>query len=122
MMFGNMPEFLGQIRGGGLRAVAFGAPRASPLFPELPLVKDTVPGFEIRNWFGVAGPGNMPPEVLAAWNAALRKVAEQKSFQDRMSENGMEIIVGSPEEFRQTITADRARWGEVIQKAGIRVD
>jgi tripartite-type tricarboxylate transporter receptor subunit TctC len=122
MMFGNMPEFLGQIRGGGLRPVAFGAPRASPLFPELPLVKDTVPGFEIRNWFGVAGPGNLPADVLATWNAALRKVAEQKSFQDRMAENGMEIIVGSPEEFRATIAADRARWAEVIRKAGIRAD
>ncbi|MFN6999367.1 MAG: Bug family tripartite tricarboxylate transporter substrate binding protein [Elioraea tepidiphila] len=122
MMFGNMPEFLGQIRGGGLRPIAFGAPRASPLFPGLPLIKETVPGFEIRNWFGVAGPGGMPPDLVARWNAALRQVAAQKSFQDRMAESGMEIIVGSPEEFRATIAADRARWAEVIQKAGIRAD
>ena len=122
MMFGNMPEFLGQIRGGGLRPIAFGAPRASPLFPDLPLIRDTVPGFEIRNWFGVAGPGNLPPAIVARWNEALRQVAAQKSFQDRMAEAGMEIIVGSPEELRATIAADRARWAEVIQKAGIRAD
>lgn len=122
MMFGNMPEFLGQIRGGGLRPVAFGAPRASPLFPGLPLIKETVPGFEIRNWFGVAGPGGLPAGIVARWNEALRQVAAQKSFQDRMAENGMEIIVGSAEEFRETIAADRARWAEVIRKAGIRAD
>jgi tripartite-type tricarboxylate transporter receptor subunit TctC len=122
MMFGNMPEFLGQIRGGGLRPIAFGAPRASPLFPDLPLIKDTVPGFEIRNWFGVAGPAGMPPAIVARWNEALRQVAAQKSFQDRMAESGMEIIVGSQDEFRATIAADRARWAEVIQKAGIRAD
>lgn len=122
IMFGNMPEFLGQIRGGGLRPIAFGAPRASPLFPDLPLIKDTVPGFEIRNWFGVAGPGGMPAEIIAKWNEALRTVADQKSFQDRMAESGMEIIVGSPEEFRATIAADRARWAEVIRTAGIRAD
>lgn len=122
MMFGNMPEFLGQIRGGGLRPIAFGAPRASPLFPGLPLIKETVPGFEIRNWFGVAGPGGMPPEIVARWNEALRKVAEQRSFQDRMTESGMGIIVGSQEEFLATIAADRARWAEVIRKAGIRAE
>jgi tripartite-type tricarboxylate transporter receptor subunit TctC len=122
MMFGNMPEFLGQIRGGGLRPIAFGAPRASPLFPGLKLIKDTVPGFEIRNWFGVAGPGGMPPAIVAKWNEALRQVAAQRSFQERMTELGMGIIVGSPEEFLATIAADRARWAEVIQRAGIRAD
>ena len=43
-------------------------------------------------------------------------------FQRRMTENGMEIIVGSPEEFRRTIAEDRRRWGEVIRGANIRAD
>jgi tripartite-type tricarboxylate transporter receptor subunit TctC len=122
MMFGNMPEFLGQIRGGGVRAIAFGAPRASPLFPELPLISQALPGFSIRNWFGVAGGPNLPPAVLARWNAAIRQVAAQPDFQRRMIENGMEIIVGSPEEFRATIEADRKLWGEVIRAAAIKAD
>jgi tripartite-type tricarboxylate transporter receptor subunit TctC len=122
MMFGNMPEFLGQIRGGGVRAVAFGAPSVSPLFPDLPLISRDVPGFVIRNWFGVAGAPNLPPAVLARWNAALRQVAAQPDFQRRMTENGMEIIVGSTDEFRATIAADRKTWGEVIRAAAIRAD
>src|SRR5258708_7013876 len=46
MMFGNMPEFLGQIGGGGLIPIAFGSPHVSPLFPTLPLIAQTLPGFE----------------------------------------------------------------------------
>ncbi|WP_188898831.1 Bug family tripartite tricarboxylate transporter substrate binding protein [Caldovatus sediminis] len=122
MMFGNLPEFLGQIRGGGLRPLAFGAPRVSPLFPDLPRIADTLPGFEIRNWFGIAGPGNLPPPIVARWNAALRQVAEDPVFQRRMTENAMEIIVGSTEEFLRTIAEDRRRWGEVIRAANIRAD
>jgi tripartite-type tricarboxylate transporter receptor subunit TctC len=122
MMFGNMPEFLGQIRGGGVRAIAFGAPAVSPLFPELPLISRDLPGFTIRNWFGVAGGPNLPPAVLARWSAALRTVAAQPDFQRRMTENGMEIIVGSPEEFRATIAADRKLWGDVIRAAAIKAD
>lgn len=122
MMFGNMPEFLGQIRGGTLRAIAFGAPRRSPLFPDLPLISQTLPDFVVRNWFGIAGPGNMPAAVVARWNDALKTAAANPEFQKRMTENGMEIIVDSPAEFAETIKADRGRWSGVIREAGIRAD
>jgi len=122
MMFGNLPEFLGQIRDGGLRAVAFGAPRPSPLLPELPLISETLPEFRIRNWFGVAGTGGTPKPVLDRWEAALRQVDADPLFQRRMTENGMESLIGGPDAFRATIAEDRQRWGEVIRAANIRAD
>ena len=122
MMFGNMPEFLGQIRGGGLRAVAFGAPKASPVLPDVPLVSATVPDFKITNWFGVVGGGGLSAEWVGFWNKAIATVAKQPAFVQRMTENGMDIMVGPPEEFRATIAADKKRWGDVIKAAGIRAD
>ncbi len=122
MMFGNMPEFLGQIRGNGLKPIAFGAPKASPLYPDLPLVSATLPEFKITNWFGVVGPGGQPAEWTAFWNRAINTVAKQSAFIKRMTDNGMDILAGTPEEFQATIAADRKRWGEVIKGAGIRAD
>lgn len=122
MMFGNMPEFLGQIRGGGLRPIAFGAPKQSPLFPDLPLISATLPDFVVRNWFGLAGPGKLPSDIVARWQTALRRMAANPEFQKRMTDNGMEIIVGTQGEFLETIRADRAKWRGVILEAGIRAD
>jgi tripartite-type tricarboxylate transporter receptor subunit TctC len=122
MMFGNMPEFLGQIRDGGLRAVAYGAARASPLMPELPLIGSTIQGFEMASWFGIAGPANMPAPVLARWHAALRQVAANPEFQRRMRESAIEITLQDTPRFRETITTDRARWQGVIGRAGIRAE
>ena len=122
MMFGNLPEFLGQIRDGGLRAVAFGAPRPSPLLPELPLISEVLPEFKVRNWFGVAGTGGMPRAALDRWVAALRQVNADPVFQRRMAENGMESLIEGPDAFRATIEEDRRRWGEVIRAAGIRAE
>lgn len=122
LMFGNLPEFMGQIRGGGLTPIAFGAPRASSLLPDVPLISATLPDFSIRNWFGVAGPAGLPKPVLDRWVAALRQVAANPDFQKRMAENGMEIIVDDPDSFRTTIAQDRQRWGEVIRSANIRAD
>lgn len=122
MMFGNMPEFLGQIRDGGLRALAYGAPRRSPLLPELPVIGQSLPGFEIRSWFGLAGPGGLPEPVVQGWLAALRQVAGKPDFQRRMAENAMEITIDDPAGFRSVILEDRARWAAVIRGANIRAD
>lgn len=121
MMFGNMPEFMGQIRDGGLRAVAYGAPRPSPLLA-LPLVSETVPGFEMSSWFGVVGPANLPAPVLERWTSALRRVAADPDFRQKMNDNAMEITLTGADEFRTIIQRDRARWAEVIQRSNIRAE
>jgi tripartite-type tricarboxylate transporter receptor subunit TctC len=52
----------------------------------------------------------------------LLKVRDDPEFQRRMNENGMEVLLGTPEEKQRTIAADRSRWGEVIRRANIRVE
>ena len=122
VMFGNMPEFLGQIGGGGLIPIAFGSPRVSPMFANLPLISRDLPGFEVVNWFAVFGSKGLPAETTALWNKALRAAVAKPDLQKRFVDNGMDIVVGSPEELKATIVADRKKWAEVIQSAGIRAD
>ena len=122
MMFGNMPEFLGQIGGGGLIPVAFGSPRPSPLFPNLPLISKFLPGFEVVNWFGVFSSKGLPADLTDLWNKALRAAVAKPEVQKRFLESGMDTIIGSPAEFKATIMADRKKWAEVIKAAGMRAD
>jgi tripartite-type tricarboxylate transporter receptor subunit TctC len=58
-MFGNMPEYLPQINAGNLIPLAFGSPRPSPLFPNLPLMSSVLPDFVVVNWFAIYGPKSM---------------------------------------------------------------
>jgi tripartite-type tricarboxylate transporter receptor subunit TctC len=122
MMFGNMPEFLGQIGGGGLIPIAFGSPHPSPLFPNLPVISKYLPGFEVVNWFAVFGSKGLPADLVGAWNKALRAAVAKPDVQKRFVENGMDTVIGSPEELKATIVADRKKWAAVIQEAGIRAD
>jgi tripartite-type tricarboxylate transporter receptor subunit TctC len=119
-MIGNMPEFLGQIRGGALRGVAFGGGSAAPALPDLPLIKQWLPEYDVSNWFGFCGPGNMAPAIRAAWNEALRRALADAPTRTRMIEAGMEILGGSTGDFDGLIARDRQRWGGVITAAGIR--
>lgn len=123
VMFGNMPEFLGQIRDGGLRAVAYGAASASPLIPQLPVIgQDGLPGFEIPSWFGIVLPGRTPPELVSRWNAELNRALGSADVQRRFAENGLLRLGGTREDFLRQIAADRDRWGRLIREHDIRSD
>ena len=123
VMFGNMPEFMGQIRDGGLRPVAYGAAEASPLLPDLPVISKTgLPEFVIPNWFGVAGPGGMPPALAARWNAEINRALQAPEVQRRFVENGLHRLGGSREDFLRQIAADREKWGKVTREHNIRAN
>lgn len=122
IMFGNMPEFLGQIGGKNLIPIAFGSPRPSPLFPDLPLLSTFVPGYEVVNWFAIFGPRGLSTDLTGAWNRILRAAVAKPEVQKRFVESGIDTVIGSPEQLKATIAADRRKWQEVIQAAGMRAD
>lgn len=121
VMFGNMPEFMAQIRGGGLRPVAYGAAGPSPLLPELPVISRTgLPDFVIHNWFGIVGPGRMPEPLVARWNEEVNRAMEAPEVRHRFVENGLQRLGGAPRDFLRQIAEDRAKWGKVIREHNIR--
>ena len=122
VMFGNMPEFLGQIGGKNLIPIAFGSPRQSPMFPDLPLISQFVLGYSVVNWFAVFGSRGLPADLSDVWNKALRAAVAKADVQKRFLENGMDTTIGSPADLKATIVADRKKWAEVIQEAGMRAD
>jgi tripartite-type tricarboxylate transporter receptor subunit TctC len=123
VMFGNMPEFMGQIRDGGLRPVAYGAAEPSPLLPDVPVISKTgLPEFVIPNWFGVVGPGGMAPALAARWNAEINRALDAPEVRRRFVENGLLRLGGSREDFARQIAADREKWGKVIREHNIRAN
>ena len=74
------------------------------------------------NWFAVFGPRGLPADLTGLWNKALRAAVAKPEVQKRFLENGMDTVIGSPEELKATIVADRKKWAEVIQAAGMRAD
>src|SRR5476651_857457 len=66
MSFNNAPESLGQITGGTLRALAVTTANRAPFLPNVPTMAEAgVPGYDTAVWWGLLGPGNMPPNVVA---------------------------------------------------------
>ncbi|HYF08397.1 MAG TPA: tripartite tricarboxylate transporter substrate binding protein [Acetobacteraceae bacterium] len=119
-MITNLGDVGRQVQGGELRLLAQGDPSRFPLFPDLPRIADTVPGFEVTGWFGLCAPRGTPPAVVARWDEAVRTAMRDEALLRRLTEAGFTPLYEGPEAFARRLADDRRRWGEVIRAGGVR--
>jgi tripartite-type tricarboxylate transporter receptor subunit TctC len=104
---------------GAIRALGVTKRGRCAVWPELPSVAETVPGFESFNWNGIAAPAGTPPEAVDRINAAVNTVLQSPAGQQYFLERGYEIAGGTPESFGEFIGSERSKWAAVVQMAGL---
>ena len=109
-------------RAGNLRALGVTTPQRSSLAPELPALSETLPGFDAAPFNYIAATGGTPAPVVAKLNEAIIGILNDPAFRTRMAALGEEPTPSTPEELAETIRAESARWKQVIETAGIRVE
>lgn len=114
-MITNLGDVGRQVQAGQLRLLAQGDPSKFPLFPDLPRIADTVPGFEVTGWFGICGPKAMPAEAVARWDDSIRQAMQDAVFVRRVQDAGFTPFYEGPAAFARRLETDRKRWREVIQ-------
>lgn len=111
-----------QVKAGRLRGLAVTNPSRSAAFPDLPAVAETVPGYEVVNWFGILAPAGTPKAIVARINAALNTALQSSDLIRMLNSRGADAAGGTPEHFAGVIKADFAKWGRVVKASGARVD
>jgi tripartite-type tricarboxylate transporter receptor subunit TctC len=111
------------IQAGKLKSIAVLSAKRSALLPEVPTVAESgYPSINASPWFGLGGPAGLPREMVVRMNEVLVKGLKDKEVVERFSAIGAEVLPTTPEEFGAFIRAEHARWGEVIRRAGIKVE
>ncbi len=114
------PSAKSQIEAGKLRLLAVTTAKRSRLFPNTPTMAEAgVPGYDLMNWYGMVAPAATPADIVAKLNAGLVKVMAQPDVRQRLEAAGMEATSSTPEQFRQLMASERAKWAALIAKAGI---
>jgi len=122
-MFESLNSILPAAQSGEVRALAVTGPRRSPALPNVPTVSEAgVPGYEVTTWTGVLGPAGMPRDIVMKLNAAINKAIQSQAFKERFGKIGDEPAVGSPEDFAMTLAKDSAKWKDVIQRSGAKIN
>jgi len=98
-----------------------GAKRASAM-PDLPTIGETVPGYEVTNWFGLLVPRGVPKDIVSRLNADLNAALRGTTLRELLHAQGAEPAGGGADEFMGVIKRDLGKWARVVKESGARVD
>jgi tripartite-type tricarboxylate transporter receptor subunit TctC len=105
---------IGQVQSGKLRALAVTSRERWKALPAVPTVAETVPGYEVNSFIGLGTSGGTPRETVERLNAEVRKVLANAEARQRFVDLGGEPAASSPEEMKDFIAREIAKWREVI--------
>jgi tripartite-type tricarboxylate transporter receptor subunit TctC len=111
---------LPHVRSGALRVVGVAADRRMPLFPEAMTFKEAgLNGVESLSWYGLFGPAGLPEPLVAQINQDLKKVTDDPAVQKQMHDQGADITLTPPAEFRRFLAGETKKWSLVAQRGNI---
>ena len=110
------------IKNGRMRALAITSARRVPSLPNMPVVAETVPGYEIDLWFGVMAPRGTPASVIDQLNASINKILQSADTRKSLEPLGIVPTGGTPQHFADRMRIDYERWLRVIKESNIKVD
>jgi tripartite-type tricarboxylate transporter receptor subunit TctC len=121
--FGAMAPAVPLIKSGDLRALAVTGKERSPALPDVPTMAESgFPEVEGATWTAVAVPAGTPKEIIAQLHDMIVKSLGQPDVKDKLAAMAYAPIGNSPEECAAFFKAEMAKWGKVIQEAGLKAE
>ncbi len=119
LQFENAPTILDRVKSGELKGIAVGTAKPSAILPEMPTIAETVTGYEASSWFGILAPAKTPRAIVDKVNAAANKVLADPAVKAQMQTLGVELIGGSPDDFKAYVNARLAEMKDVAKAANL---
>jgi tripartite-type tricarboxylate transporter receptor subunit TctC len=120
VMFDNVPTALPYIKAGKIRPLGVTSTTRAAVLPDVPLVADTVPGYEASAWYGIVGPKGLPADVVEKLNRECNAILAMPEAKTQLADLGASLLPGSAADFGKLVADETAKWGKVIQFAGIK--
>jgi tripartite-type tricarboxylate transporter receptor subunit TctC len=122
IMFDTLTATLPHIRSGALRVIAVAGSSRLEDLPDVPMVADTVPGFEVAGWNGFLVRRGVPPHIIENLNSQINACLADPIIKARFAQAGAVPLLLSPEQFGKMLADDTEKWGKVIRATNIRAD
>lgn len=113
---------LQHVKAGRLKAVATTTRKRVALLPDVPTAGETLPGFEVDNWYGLVVPAGTPRSVVARLHGEIVRIISIPAVREKLVAQGIEPVGSTPQEFEPFMKSEIAKWAGVIKAANIRPD
>ena len=123
VMFSSIVQTIPNIQSGLLHALATGGAKRSPILPDLPTIGEGgVPGYVASDWWGILAPAGTPAPIVAKLHDAIEEVLQSADTKKYMDQQGATPLPMSTADFGNYIQSEIAKWGPVVQKAGMKAE
>ena len=122
MMFSPTTDSIEYVRAGKLRALAVTTATRLEILPDIPTVREFIPGFEIRGLYGIGAPKNTPPEIIDKLNKEINAALVDPKIKARPADRGTTVFLSSPSDYGKLIAEETEKWAKVIKAANIKVE
>jgi tripartite-type tricarboxylate transporter receptor subunit TctC len=117
----GMPAPLPHLRSGKMRPLGVTGDKRLGVLPEVPsFAEQGVTGVDAQFWWGIVAPAGTPPTVVARLNAEITQVLKDPEIRATFEKQNIDPSPGTPEAFGALVATERARWAEVVARAGIK--
>ena len=109
---------------GKVKPIAVTSSRRSGLLPNVPtLAEQGISNADTASWIVLMAPAKTTPEIVALINREIAKVQASAEVKARMNDFGFEIGArADPQETRNFIKAEEAKWAPIVRASGAVVD
>ena len=118
----NPPSpLLPHLQSGALRGIAVTTLQRTPALPDTPTIAESgYPGFDAATWHAVVAPANLPKAVAATLVQAIRATLDDAQTKKALTDLGVDVVNGAPDELRAYIKSEIPKWAKVIKASGVK--
>jgi tripartite-type tricarboxylate transporter receptor subunit TctC len=121
--FAGIPNVLGHVKAGRLKALGVTTPKRWSELPDVPTLAEAgVPGYAADLWLNLAGPAGMPADIVQKLNTEIARALQDKEVQANFRLAGVDPWVATPQEADKVIRAEYDKWGKVVRDTGATVN
>lgn len=122
LFMGGMSAALPPVKSGRLRAIAVTSTKRSQFTPEVPTIAETLPGYDVLNWYAIFAPALTPKEIVARLNSEIVKAMATPELKKRFEDLATDADTSSPDELGAYHARELKKWAQVIETAGIKAE
>ena len=121
--FAGVPNVLGHVRSGRLRALGVTTAKRWSELPDVPTLAEAgVPSYEATLWLNVSGPAGMPADIVQRLNNEIAKALKDPEVQNNFRSGGVDAVWMGPQELNAFMRAEYEKWGKVVRDTGATVN
>lgn len=114
VIFNTLTGVFPYVQSGQVRAIAVASLKRSPQLPAVPAVAETLPGYEVTSFAGIAAPRGTPGPVVARLNKTIHAVLAEPEVSRRFVESGGDPAPGTPDAMGRHVVAEIEKWRRIV--------